>query len=150
MPRYKKPTDIKIIQGTFRKDRANPNEPRPTGNLVDPPDYFTDEQKDIWNYAIQNAPAGLLKKLDISTLEIWVMAYSTYREAAQKLRVSGQVVKSPNNYPMVSPYLANMNKQAIIMLKAANEMGFTPSSRSKVSIEQEASTDDVWAKLSAR
>jgi P27 family predicted phage terminase small subunit len=59
----------------------------------------------------------------------------------------GQVVTSPSGYPIVNPYLSNMNKQALIMMKSASEMGFTPTSRSKVSVEQESNTQDPWEAL---
>lgn len=145
--RKPKPSSLKIIQGTYREDRANLRELKPTGDLALPPSYFTDEQKDVWSYAIENAPKGLLKKLDISVLEIWVTAYVHYREAAQKIRISGQVIKSPSGYPIVNPYLGNMNKQAMIMMKAASEMGFTPTSRSKIVMAEEAVSSDPWEAL---
>jgi phage terminase small subunit len=37
--------------------------------------------------------------------------------------------------PVQSPYLSIINKQAQIMVKAAAEMGFTPSSRSRISVD---------------
>jgi P27 family predicted phage terminase small subunit len=145
--RKPKPTQLKIVQGTYRKDRANVRELKPNGDLTLPPSYFTDEQKEVWSYAIQNAPKGLLKNLDISVLEIWVTSYVNYREASQKVKTLGQVIKSPSGYPIVNPYLGNMNKQATIMLKAASEMGFTPASRSKIVMAEEAIEADPWAVL---
>jgi len=51
--------------------------------------------------------------------------------------------------PMQSPYLAIANKQAQIMTKAATEMGFTPASRSRVSLPMETADDafDPWADI---
>ena len=144
--RKKKPTELKIIQGTFRKDRANLREPKVDGELsAEPPPHLTDDQKEIWRYAIERAPSGLLKPLDVSVLLVWVVAFSLYKEAAEKLRVSGQVIRSPSGYPMVNPYLSNMNKQGQIMLKAASEMGFTPASRSRIVMGEEMEQDDPWA-----
>jgi P27 family predicted phage terminase small subunit len=145
--RKKKPTELKIIEGTYRKDRDNPLAPKVTGDLINPPNYFTQEQCEVWKYAIENSPKGLLKKLDISVLEIWVTSYVVYRECFSKVQEMGQVVTSPSGYPIVNPYLSNMNKQALIMMKSASEMGFTPTSRSKVSVEQESNTQDPWEAL---
>jgi P27 family predicted phage terminase small subunit len=147
MARKHKPTELKVLQGTYREDRANHREPKPTGDLIHPPSYFSDEQKAVWSYAIENAPKGLLKNLDISILEIWVTAYVTYRDANQKVRTLGQVIKSPSGYPIVNPYLGNMNKQAVIMMKAASEMGFTPTSRSKIILAEETISNDPWEQL---
>lgn len=145
--RKKKPVELKMLEGTYRKDRDNLSAPKVTGDLVSPPTYFSDEQSEVWKYAIENAPKGLLKKLDISVLEIWVTAYVTYRESYAKVQEMGQVMTSPSGYPIVNPYLSNMNKQAMIMLKASSELGFSPTSRSKVSVEQAEIEHDPWEKL---
>jgi P27 family predicted phage terminase small subunit len=132
--RKPKPTGLKVINGTFRSDRNSEAEPFPSGDLKDAPSHFAPEQVEIWDYAISNAPRGLLKCLDMSTLEVWVVACSIHRDAVKKVAKIGQVVKTPLGFPVVNPYLSNANKQAQIMLKAAAELGFTPSSRSRVSI----------------
>jgi P27 family predicted phage terminase small subunit len=44
----------------------------------------------------------------------------------------GTMVKSPNGYPIQSPYIAIANRQAEIMLRIAAEFGFTPASRSRI------------------
>jgi len=147
--RKPKPTALKVVQGTFRKDRANEREPKPSGDLSDAPEHFSEAQRAAWQYAIEHAPKGLLKKLDLSVLEIWVTACIFHREAAQKVAQTGQVIKSPSGYPVMNPYLANMNKQAQIMLKAAAEMGFTPASRSRIVLAEESVGDDPWAMLAS-
>jgi P27 family predicted phage terminase small subunit len=47
------------------------------------------------------------------------------------------MVKSPSGYPMQSSYVAIANKQAKIMMRIASEFGFTPASRSRISIPAE-------------
>lgn len=42
-----KPQELKILQGTFRKDRAK-NEPNPTGSLGDPPEHMSDHAAQCW------------------------------------------------------------------------------------------------------
>lgn len=132
--RRPKPTALKVVEGTFRKDRAPQNEVAPAGDLVDAPAHFTADQRAVWDYAVAHAPANLLKLLDLSVLEVWAVACVFHRQAAAKVLESGQVVVSPSGYPIVNPYLSNMNKQAQIMLKASAEMGFTPASRARVSL----------------
>ena len=78
-------------------------------------------------YAITNAPYGLLKQLDRSVLAIWVVAEDPHREAAEKIAQYGLLTKSPNaGLPLQSPYLAILNKQAQIMLKAELSSGSRP------------------------
>ena len=60
----------------------------------------------------------------------------------------GMLTKAPNTgQPMQSPYLPVVNRQAHIMLKAAEQLGFTPAARSRVQIEEAAFVDpnDRWA-----
>lgn len=112
------------------------NEPQPIGNLLDPPVWLTESQKEGWRYAIEHAPPGLLKKLDRAVLTIWVIAEDCHRQASLKVAEVGMLIKAPNTgLPIQSPYMAILNKQAHIMLNAAAQLGFTPSSRSQISID---------------
>jgi P27 family predicted phage terminase small subunit len=56
-------------------------------------------------------------------------------EAIQKF---GTMVKSPSGYPIQSPYVAIANRQAEIMMRIASEFGFTPASRSRISMPSTA------------
>ena len=128
----------------------NLREPKPEGDLVEPPDYMTEGAKSAWRYALECAPPQLLKRLDMSVLEIWACAADLYRQAQTGITQTGLLVPAPNTgVPMQSPYLAIANKQAQIMTKAATEMGFTPASRSRVSMTVETPTDehDPWADI---
>lgn len=141
----KKPTALKLVAGNPGKRALNKREPKPRGNLYDAPDWLTDQQKVGWQYAIDTAPLGLLKRVDRSTLVAWVVAEDLHRQAAKKLNGGAMLIKTPNGMPVQSPYLSILNKQAMIMLKAASEMGFTPASRSRVEVtddEQEADPAD--------
>ncbi len=143
------PTQIKKLKGTLQKCRTNPNEPQPQGDLVEPPDYMADGAKQAWRYAIESAPEHLLRRLDMSVLEVWSCAADLYRKAQVGLNKTGLLMKTPNTgVPMQSPYLAIANKQAQIMTKAAVEMGFTPASRSRITLpEQPPSDADPWADI---
>jgi P27 family predicted phage terminase small subunit len=144
------PTTVKKLKGTLQKCRTNPREPQPRGDLVEPPEYMAEGAKQAWCYAIESAPAHLLLRLDMSVLEVWACAADLYRKAQTGITKTGLLVKAPNTgVPMQSPYLAIANKQAQIMTKAATEMGFTPASRSRISLPVEAVGDgiDPWADI---
>ena len=44
----------------------------------------------------------------------------------------GAMLKSPNGFPIQSPYLSHLNKQIENMMRIASEFGFTPASRSRI------------------
>ena len=129
------PTHLKQLRGNPGNRPLNKHEPVPEGDLFAAPEWMSDSQRDGWAYAITHSPHGLLKQLDSSVLAIWVVAEDLHRQAAEKVSQFGLLTKSPNaGLPLQSPYLAILNKQAQIMLKAAAELGFTPSSRSRVQV----------------
>lgn len=146
--RRPKPTHLKLIAGNPGKRPLNQDEPIPVGDLVDPPEWMTDSQQAGWRYAIEHAPLGLLKRLDLSVLSVWVVAQDLHRDAAEKVARYGAIIKAPNTgVPIQSPYVAVLNKQASIMMKAAAEMGFTPSSRSRVRTEKQAQSGNPFEGL---
>ena len=122
-----------MLRGNPGKRRLNDKEPKPSSDLTDPPEWMRESQKQGWIYAIENAPDGLLKKLDRSVLVAWVIAEDLHRHASMMIKKFGMLTKAPNTgQPMQSPYLPVVNRQAHIMLKASEQLGFTPAERSGV------------------
>jgi hypothetical protein len=65
-PKRSLPAQIKSLKGTLRKVRVNTQQPRPSGVLIDAPDYLSPGARAARQCAIQAAPPELLKRLDIS------------------------------------------------------------------------------------
>lgn len=128
---------MRVLDGHAGKRPINGQEPIPEGKLEDrpPPEGLSDAQKQIWRQAIKSAPPGMLRHLDESVLEVWVVACERHRDASKRVAELGSLLKGKSGVPYQNPYLAIMNKQAAILLKAAAELGFTPSSRSRVKVE---------------
>ena len=117
------PTQLKVVRGNPGKRALNKNEPQPVGELSDAPDWMSETQKAGWSYAIENAPQGLLKKLDRSVLTTWVVAEDFHRRAVEQVDKFGLLTKAPNTgLPIQSPYLPVVNKQALLMLKAGEQL----------------------------
>ncbi len=133
--RRPKPTHLKLLEGNPGQRPVNKNEPVPIGDLREPPEWLNEEQTRSWNYALAHAPHGLLKRLDRSILVVWVVAECFHAEAVQKVGEFGMLAKSyATGAPIQNPYLLIATKQAQLMVKAAAELGFTPASRSRVSV----------------
>lgn len=135
--RKAKPTAVHKLEGTFRPvdHDVRQAEPKAPGVLAEAPAWFTENQKAGWAYAIANAPAGVLGRIDQSVLAVWVVAEDLYRQAVEKVSApgSGLIIKSPSKgEPMQNPWLAIVNKQAQILIKAASELGFSPASRPRL------------------
>jgi P27 family predicted phage terminase small subunit len=143
-------THLKVLRGNPGKRALNRSEPMPAGDLLDAPAWMSEGQKAGWDYAIENAPRGLLKKLDRSVLVAWVVAEDLHRQAAGMVEKYGILTKTPaTGAPMQSPYLPVVNKQAQIMLRAAEQLGFSPSARSRVQLADDPrlNDDDPWAQF---
>ena len=56
-----------------------------------------------------------------------------WAEATEAIQKYGTMIKSPQGYPIQSPYLSIANRQTEIMMRIASEFGFTPASRSRIS-----------------
>lgn len=129
--RKPKPTAVHNLEGTVPRGRlaVRTDEPVAVGTLDDPPEWLTDSQKAGWRYALEHAPAGVLARIDRAVLTVWVVAEDIHRTAVLQVG-SNLIIRSPiKGEPIQNPYLAVVNKQAMIMIRAASELGFSPAAR---------------------
>jgi hypothetical protein len=84
------PTILKQLHGVEPR-RINHHEPIPEHGLPPSPTHFTQEQAELWNYAVQSAPPGMLKSPDVGLLEAWCVAYSIHRAATAELAREGAI-----------------------------------------------------------
>lgn len=127
--RKPKPLHLKVVSGTAQA--SDLPETALQASLM-PPDWMTESQRQGWAVAVENAPQGLISDIDVGLLTIWVVAEDLHRTAAEAVSKFGLITKSPKQgEPMQNPYLAILNRQAQIMMKAASELGFSPTSRSR-------------------
>lgn len=154
-----KPTALHKLHGTFRQDRQGKRragEPKPVGDLRDAPDWFTESQREGWDYAIQHSPAGLLKMIDRGMLVLWVEAEDRHRIATEtqaKLNERSRdlpfLIKSPIGM-VPSPYVEIIDRAAKIMFRAADAMGFSPVARPRIRVgaaPKDEDKNDPWARL---
>jgi P27 family predicted phage terminase small subunit len=134
--RKPRPTVLKELTGNPGKRALNAKEPNPVGDLADAPTWLSQTQREGWEYAIAHAPPRLLRKIDRAVLTVWVVAEDLHREATLKLmRLNPSfLVKTPGDQFIQSPYLAIINRQAGIMLKAAEQLGFSPAARPRLQV----------------
>lgn len=73
-----------------------------------------------------------LTQLDRIPLAIYSHAFEQWIEAVEAIRQFGAMIKSPNGFPVQSPYVAQANRAIETMMKIAAEYGFTPASRKRI------------------
>lgn len=87
------------------------------------------------------AALNLITHLDRGQLAIYCVAYAQWIEAAEFIQKFGSMVKTASGFPVQSPYVAILNRQADTMIRIASEFGFTPASRAKLIPEK---TKSYW------
>ena len=126
------PTHLRLLHGNPSKLPPLIDEPEGVGTLRSPPDWFDDQQRAQWHYAVENAPLGLLTRTDREVLVVWTVACVEHARAAKEVRKLGQVVKTKEGNAIQNPFLPIVNRQALIMMRAGAEMGFSPASRASI------------------
>jgi P27 family predicted phage terminase small subunit len=136
--RKPKPTSVKIHAGNPGKRPLNEHEPKPAPAAPSCPDELSPAAKEEWQRLVGELTAlKMLTNFDRAALAAYCEAYALWIEAITAVRKYGTMVKSPSGYPMQSPYVAIANRQAEIMMRIASEFGFTPASRSRISVPPE-------------
>lgn len=147
-----KPTELKIIAGNPGGRPLPKNILQPDGNLRNSPIWFSKEQRETWFYAIENAPLGLLRLLDRDMLITWVTAQCDFVTAEKELQKTGLVIlkggsekvtkhkngevttttTSPVMIP--NPWTKIRNEAFLRLMKATTELGFSPTSRARITL----------------
>ena len=158
MGRPTKPTRLKVIQGTYREDRAPENEPQPEKVLKvpRPPTYLTKYALGLWkDLAGELTAQGMLTIIDMPALEACCEAYGQYRAAHEAVFRPQDPKTGKRRNRTLAEYMEQRNSQTMpeytAMTKAFNtfksyliEFGMTPASRGRISIpnspEEETNT----------
>jgi P27 family predicted phage terminase small subunit len=167
--RKAKPTALKVLEGNPGKRKINRKEPRPGKARVGVPAEFlvTRALSQADAKGFQPPMAGeeaakafrrlkgeleklnLLTVIDIELLSAYCQAYGFWKEASAQVNKLGMIITTPNGNFVQNPFLAIVNKQALMMAKIASEFGFSPSSRSRLEVPDGGSKDDPLEQLLA-
>lgn len=150
MPRKKIPTKLKIVKGTYRKERENKNEPEYKIEIPDYPKHLTTRAKKEWKrMSVVLFDMGLLTNVDMAALAAYCQLYGRWAEAETKLKKKGEefIVITKDGNKIQNPLIGIANTALKLMAKCLIEFGMTPASRSKVSAKKEKDKSDPWDKF---
>jgi len=145
-----KPSALKLIQGTYRSDRANPSEPRPRPGIPPCPKFLQGDAREQYRkMAKKLVRIGLLTELDDMALSMLCQSWAEYLEATDQVKKTGMLVKSPNGFPVFNPYLVIANQAVKRVRSLLAEFGMSPSSRSRITAVGAAQDNESgeWADL---
>ena len=76
----------------------------------------------------------MLTSVDLSIYTVYVVAAAAHQAAALMCAERGVTLTTATGNEIQAPWVGMMNKQAAVLIRACGELGFTPASRSKVSV----------------
>ena len=130
--RPRKPTGIHVVDGTYRGDRANPDEPNYETEIPSCPSQLSPGAKSIWfRVAPELEEKGLIAKINRETLAAYCSNADRFLKAELKIRTEGEVVETTFG-PKKNPWVDISLKCGAEMRKFAEQFGLTPSSQGKV------------------
>jgi P27 family predicted phage terminase small subunit len=137
------PTAIRRATGNPGHRALNTQEPKPAAGVPTAPKHLTKLAKVEWKRVARHLAAlGVLTHSDRGILAIYAQAWGRMAEAEEELAKSGTIIKSPSGYPIQNPWLAVAIKAAEQVNRFAQQLGLTPSSRSRIRVDSAADDAD--------
>lgn len=129
--RKRKPTALKVVEGTYREDRANPREPVAPEGAIAPPPWLSAYALEHWRELEPILDAmGLL---DVSSAPMFAAlceAYADWRHAKEYVEKHGAYYKRDKR-ELKRPALQERESAWRRYQVACGEFGLTPASRGR-------------------
>ena len=144
----RKPTELKILHGETRKERLNPNKPKPAAGGLTRPADMDDRAKRVWDRQVRAMRlTGVLTIVDTDVLRAYCEAVSRYETAAKLIQSSGPVVRGQNGQLVKNPLHQVVRDNAMLIRLLGRDLGFAPGAREGITVPDgdEGSAFDDWA-----
>jgi phage terminase small subunit len=120
----RKPTNLKILQGTYRKDRDSGREPQPPVGIPPKPKWMTKAARKYWRPLMCSIPPGVMTHADDLAAALLCEALAEYVAATDWRQRSAW---------------------AKLTLSLLREFGMTPASRGRVHVAPPEALDEFDA-----
>ena len=142
MSRPRKPTAIKMKDGSYRKDRAN-NEPMSSSlSTLDAPEFLDEHAVRVWaELAPVFVDLGTLTAADVAAFGDLCQARADY------LRLSGWIRSQGGEGEVTPTILTERERRLQYATKMLNRFGGNPSDRAKIDLPQSDDDDDIRKQL---
>jgi P27 family predicted phage terminase small subunit len=111
----------------------NIEEPPTRGPLGDPPEWLDEGAREVW-LDLQNVmPRGIIASCDLPTMCAYCNSVALHRRAVVQLReTGGAVIRNHDGDLVKNPWLFVQDRQALLILRLASELGLSPASRASM------------------
>ena len=134
-----KPTEQKLLEGTYRTDRAPHNEPKPRVMIPRAPEWLQGVALKEYNrHAKMLVGLRVMTEADRLALVAFTYEYGKWREAEEALNEEGPVLYSvKTGAAYLNPWQGIASNHFKNMVKLMQEFGLTPASRSRIDAQPE-------------
>jgi len=135
-----KPTALKLLEGNPSRRPIDLDEFRPATVIPSCPEHLVGEAKIEWErITTELARYGMISEVDRGAIAIVCTLWARYVEAEEMIQRAakasggtGLFVKSPNGYPIQSPWLGVSNRAIELYKGYLAEFGLSPAARCRV------------------
>jgi len=128
-----KPVPLKLVDGTFRADRAPGRLVQPRVEIPAPPERLRAVALAEWDrITVELAKLGLIALIDRAQLVIYCDAVADYEEAREEIDRTGYLQTTPTGYQALSGAAVKARQAAAIIEKFGALFGMTPAARARV------------------
>lgn len=132
-----KPTVLKRMAGNPGKRPLNDHEPKMARGRWNAPSSLGDEGKRVWRVLMRVlAPAGVITEGDLVALQLFCEAFEDRQAARKAYLEKGMVGVGSTGNDVLSMYFKAAHMKGQEMRWFLAEFGLTPSSRSRIKVEQ--------------
>ena len=135
------PDSLKMIRGTFRKDRVNKNSPNPALVCPKPSKSLNDKERKVWNeLAPMLYDVGVLTEMDVVALTLLCRDIAMYQDCVSIVKKEGRVIEMVGSQGQivrkVNPCYTIQRQLTNDVLQKLREFGMTPASRVKTVVDK--------------
>jgi P27 family predicted phage terminase small subunit len=133
------PRNLRVLIGgrSASPDRMRQDEPKPKVKVPRPPRDLDPQERRYWReFTSRIAELNCTSAADVGAILIWVKARRRWKAAFDNVDRYGMLIQGgtlKNPQPRRNPLLSEIHKCEATMLRIETEFGMTPSSRSRVS-----------------
>ena len=140
MARKRKPDAQKVVEGTFRKTRANPDAPRPDADLPMPPAGLSKRKALYFRLLLERLePLGVASRTDTEALTIAAKRLAEVEAFNELIAEEGRVVDTVNTRGermlRANPAVSQRSEALRHLQSLLSEFGLTSAARSKVTVK---------------
>lgn len=142
------PTTLQLLRGNPGKRPLNTDEPRTPLLSADPiPHELRDAAaRDEWKrLAPELINCGQVTIADRTMLVAYCLKYGQWLRLEEEALKHPLIVKGAHGNPITNPAIRAANQTLDLVIRAAAELGITPTSRTRVTRMPAPATDSKWA-----